>query len=271
MTRALHPIELHYTGDGFAERILAVAKEAGIERITPEVLGPADEFHTGGLPATRDLARLASFEPGSRLLDIGCGLGGPARVLAHEFGCDVTGVDLTAEFIRSANILAEACGLSDRARFVVGNALALDLPDASFDGAWTQHAVMNIEDRATFYAEIARMLRPGARFAFFDVLRGANPEPLDYPLPWAAEPSISFLHDVARTRALVEGAGFEILEWRELTQQAPVLNRQAAALATPGLTLRIILGESFGDRIRNIAAATADGRLTLLQAVCRKR
>lgn len=272
MTNAApHPVELQYTGDGFAERILAAAKAAGIERITPEALGPADEFHTGGIRATRELAKLAGFEPGTRVLDIGCGLGGPARVLASEFGCDVTGVDLTAEFVRSATTLTEACGLSDRARFVVGNALALEFADASFEGAWTQHVVMNIEDRATFYSEIARVVKPGARFAFFDVLRGPNTTPLDFPMPWANEPSISFLYDESETRAFVEQAGFEIVAWNVVPQQSLVLGAQAAAQQGSGLTLQIVLGQNLGDRVRNVAAAAADGRLILLQALCRRK
>lgn len=266
-----HPVELQYTGDGFAERILVAANAAGIEKITPEALGPADEFHTGGIRATRELAKLADFEPGARVLDIGSGLGGPARVLASEFGCDVTGVDLTAEFVRSAAALTAACGLSDRARFVVGNALALEFADGSFDGAWTQHVVMNIEDRAAFYGEIARVLKPGAKFAFFDILRGPNAAPLDYPMPWANEPSISHLYDEARTREFVEQAGFEIVAWNVAPQQAVVLGAQAAAQQGSGLTLQIVLGEDLGDRIRNVGAAAADERLILLQALCRKR
>jgi len=272
MTNAApHPVELQYTGGGFAERILEAAKAAGVETITADALGPADEFHTGGIRATRELAKLAGFEPGARVLDIGSGLGGPARVLAGEFGCDVTGIDLTAEFVRSATALTQACGLSERARFQVGNALALEFADASFEGAWTQHVVMNIEDRATFYREIARVVKPGAKFAFFDILRGPNPAPLDYPVPWANEPSISFLYDEAQTRKFVEQAGFEVVAWNVVPQQSVVLGAQAAAQQGAGLTLEIVLGGNLGDRIRNVAAAAADERLILLQALCRRR
>lgn len=268
---APHPVELQYTGDGFAERIMAAAKEAGIDRLTPDALGPADEFHTGGIRATRELAKLANFAPGSHVLDIGCGLGGPARVLASEFGCEVTGIDLTAEFVRSAAVLSEACGLSDRARFVVGNALALEFADASFDGAWTEHVVMNIQDRATFYGEIARVLRAGAPLAFFDILQGSNPAPLDFPVPWANEPSISFVYNEAQTREFVERAGFEIVAWNVVPQQAVVLGAQAAAQQGSGLTLRIVLGENLGGRIRNVSAAAADGRIIVVQALCRRK
>lgn len=272
MTEPTHPVELQYTGEGFAERIITAARAAGIETLSPAALAPADEFHTGGIHATRELAALASFAPGARVLDIGSGLGGPARTLAAEFGCDVTGIDITAEFVRSARVLTEACGLSETVRFVEGDALNLPFPGESFDAAWTQHVVMNIKDRATLYAGIARVLTRGGMFAFFDILQGPNGVPLDYPLPWARDPSISFLYSQDETRAFLENAGFEVLTWNDVSAtRLPVLGGQAMAQSGSGLNLQIVLGDDMGTRIGNVAKATANGRLACVQAVLRKR
>src|SRR5512140_2157700 len=201
-------ISRRYGGEHLAERILAAAREAGVDPVTPAGLALGDQFHTGGIRSTRELAALAGLTVDQEVLDIGCGLGGPARTLAAEFGCRVTGIDLTPEFIRSARLLTDACGLSDRVTFVEGNALAMPFDDGSFDVAWTQHAAMNIEDRATLYSEIGRVLKPGGILAFFDILAGSG-LPLDYPLPWADDPSICFVYTTEQTRAFLEAAGFE--------------------------------------------------------------
>ncbi|QFG03003.1 class I SAM-dependent methyltransferase [Tepidiforma bonchosmolovskayae] len=254
----------HYTGEALAERILEAARAAGVHPLTPAALAPADQFHMGGLRATRELARLAGVGPGDRVLDLGCGLGGPARVLAAEFGCEVTGVDLSPEFVRSAAVLTEACGLGERAAFRVADATALPFADASFDVVFTQHVVMNIADRRAFWSEAYRVLRPAGRFAFFDVIRGPNPAEPAYPLPWARDPSISFLLDAAATRALLEEVGFDIEAWN---QPAPPAGRPDT---TSPFSLRTVMGAGMEERVANIAACMADGRLGLLQGVCRR-
>jgi sarcosine/dimethylglycine N-methyltransferase len=257
-------IRAHYSGDRLAERILEALAAAGAEP-SPQALAPADQFHSYGHRATRDLAAAAGLEPGERVLDLGCGLGGPARMLAAEAGCRVTGIDLTPEFIRSARILAEACGLADLCEFVEGTCLALPFDDASFDAVVTQHVVMNIADRARFWAEAFRVLRPGGRFACFDIIRGPNPAPLAYPLPWAREPAISHLLDEAATQQGLEAAGFRIERWEVVPPPPP-------AAFPPGrpLSLALTAGPDFPDRVRNAEAALADGRLNLLLAVLRK-
>uniref|UniRef100_UPI002ADE0816 class I SAM-dependent methyltransferase n=1 Tax=Tepidiforma sp. TaxID=2682230 RepID=UPI002ADE0816 len=194
MSQPAEPAVLaHYHREGLAERILAAARQQGIDPLTPAALAPADHFHSYGLRATRDLATAAGLQPGQHVLDLGCGIGGPARTIAAEFGCRLTGIDLSPEFIRTARILAEACGLAHQCEFHVANALQLPFPDASFDAVITQHVAMNIADRARFWSEARRVLRPGGTLALFDIIRGPNPEPLQYPVPWASEPAISHL------------------------------------------------------------------------------
>lgn len=161
------------------------------ETLGVDQLAPLDQFHTRGILATADLAAAARLEPSSRVLDLGCGIGGPARYLASTFGCQVTGVDLSPGFIDAANYLTARCGLSGRANFQVADALHLPFEDASFDVAFLQHVAMNIFDRASLYAEVRRILAPGGRFATYDVvLRDGD---VVYPTPWARDASTSFL------------------------------------------------------------------------------
>lgn len=259
----------HYSGPQLAERILEAAKAAGIENISPQALGPADEFHTGGLPATRDLAKFAGIEPGMKVLDVGSGLGGPARALASEFGCDVTGIDLTGEFVRSARVLTEACGLAGSVRFEEGNALSMPFADGTFDLAWSQHVVMNIEDRQQLYREVARVLRPGGRFAFFDILEGDG-RPIDFPVPWANGPDISFLYTPERTKALLAEAGFIERAWDDPTEfYLGMIANQAAAQGGP-LSLRIVMGDDMPAKMLRVREAVADGRLVYARALFEK-
>jgi SAM-dependent methyltransferase len=260
-------VERHYTGQQLAERILKAAEEAGAGPITPAGLAPADEFHTGGLRATRDLARLAGIGPGTHVLDIGSGIGGPARILASEFGCRVTGIDLTAEFVRSATVLTERCGLADRVTFHEGDALKMPFADASFDVAWTQHVVMNIKDRLGLYREARRVLKPGGVLAFFDILRGSGGE-LDYPVPWANDASISFLYTPAETQAFLKEAGFEQQVWNDVSAEyTAVIAGQAAAQTASPLNLRVVMGDEMPEKIRRVGAAGADGRLVYVQGI----
>jgi SAM-dependent methyltransferase len=255
------PILAHYGGERLAERVLAAAREAGISELSPAALAPADQFHMGGLRATRELAQLAGIGPGDTVLDLGCGLGGPARVLAAEYGCTVVGVDLSPEFVRSAALLAEACGLGERVAFTVGDATDLPFEDGSFDVVFTEHVVMNIADRRRFWAEAFRVLRPGGRFAFFDTVRGPNPAEPGYPLPWAREPAISFLLTARETRELLEGVGFRIEAWADV----PVPRGRPDT--TSPFSLRLVMGDEMEQRIANVLAALGDGRLGLLQGL----
>jgi len=261
-------VSAHYGSANLAERILAAAVEAGITTLTPAALAPVDEFHTGGLPATRALAEFAGLKPGERVIDLGCGIGGPSRVLASEFGCDVTGIDLTPEFVEAAQVLTERCGLAAKARFDVGDALALPYGDATFDAAWTQHVVMNINDRATFYAEAARVLKPGGRLVFFDLLLGDRSRELEYPLPWARTAEISFLYTADETRGFLSGAGLTEEAWLDVTESAVQALRQQAA---PGaFSLQLVMGEDMTDRIVNVGRQISDGRIRIVRGLFRK-
>jgi len=195
MTAAGNKVQDHYASEGIAARILAALRAAGGSEagpITPDALAPLDHFHGRGLKATKETVALLEPLSGERILDIGGGIGGPARWTATHFGCHVTSLDLTPEFCRAAEELNAATGLSDRVRVVEGSATDLPFEDDGFDRAYSENVAMNIDDKRRFYAEALRVLRPGAVFAFSHYGAGPKGEP-DYPLPWAAGPGTSFL------------------------------------------------------------------------------
>jgi len=268
MSRSPQAVAEHYKQRALGDAILAALKAAGkdVDHLTPDDLAPVDEFHSGGRNATVRLAQLAHINGSDRVLDVGCGIGGPARYLASTFGCQVTGVDLSPGFIDAANYLTARCGLSRRATFRVGDALHLPFEDASFDVAFLQHVAMNIADRASLYAEVRRILPPGGRFATYDVvLRDGD---VVYPAPWARDASTSFLLTEADMRKALEQAGFQTVLWRDDTQIGLEWFQRAMAGSAPsGPNLGVVMGPEFQAMTGNLARNLGENRLGVLSAV----
>ena len=264
-------VDDHYGGGDLAAKILEALHAAGKDRdaLTIEDLAPIDQLHARGKRATLELARLAGITPGMRVLDVGGGLGGPARTLASEYGCTVEVLDITEEFCRAGEMLTARTGLADLVSFRHGSALEMPYPDAGFDVAWAQHSSMNIADKERLYAEIRRVLRPGGRLAMHEILAG-EVSPIHFPVPWAREPRISFLRPPEETYALLKDTGFEELAWIDESASATEWFQQRLAV-TPGgprpLGPHLVLGDDFGEMFRNQVRNLQERRISIVQAV----
>jgi SAM-dependent methyltransferase len=264
---------LHYGRPGLGESILDGVRAAGKDpdRLAPEDLAAVDQFHIGGRDATLDLAKLAGLARGLEVLDVGGGLGGPARTLAHELGSRVTVLDLTEEYCRVGEELTRRTGLADRVRFRHGDALALPFPDASFDLVWTQHSSMNIEDKERLYQSIQRVLRPGGRLALHEVTAGPA-GPVHFPVPWSADGAGSFLRPPEAIRGLLAGLGLRETAWVDVSAAALLWfgERVAAArgaTAPPPLGLHLLLGPAAGRMFANMLRNLEERRIVVIQAV----
>lgn len=234
-----------------------------------------EDLHTGTERENERLAAGADLRPGQEVIEVGCGIGGPARYLATTFGCRVTGIDLTADFIDAARLLTEKMGLRDLVDFECADATRLPFDDATFDVVWSQNVTMNIEDREGLYAGIHRVLRPGGVFSMTELCQGPNGAP-DYPLPWARDPSYNFLVTPQRTRALLEGAGFRITEWRETAESREAGDRARAVGKPPDpatdspLTIEVTRGEDYSLRRANSSKGVIEGRLVNILLVAER-
>jgi len=264
----------HYAHGSLEESILVALAAAGkdLNHLTPKDLAPVDEFHVGGRPATIAFAEQFAPQPGMRLLDIGCGLGGAARYFAAEHGCQVTGIDLSGEYADVANALAARVGLSDRVSCRQGSALALPFLPGSFDGAYMFHVGMNIKDKAKLFSEVRRILTPSGAFGIYDVMRLAAGD-LHYPVPWTSSAEVSFVEDAARYRELLIAAGFEVTKERNrrdfaLEVFAQMKARGAAGAPAP-LGLHIVMGASAGQKVKNMMGDIGAGLIAPTEMICR--
>ena len=268
MTDALDGVRDHYRATGLIERLKTAVSALGPEGklLAPQQLAALDQFHTRGLAATAELAKLAGITAGMSVLDVGSGVGGPARFLAATYGCRVTGVDLSEPFVKAARYLTERTGQSGQVSFQIGSALQLPFDDGCFDVVLLQHVAMNISDRARLYREIRRVLESAGKFATYDVvLNGGEPH---YPVPWARTPATSFLLTATATREAIELAGFRTLAWHDDTEAAKAwIARLRASGPPPSPNLGVIMGPDFAQLSANLGRNLMDGRLGILTAV----
>jgi sarcosine/dimethylglycine N-methyltransferase len=268
MTDEVDGVRDHYRATGLTARIKTALTALGPEdhRLTPQQLGALDQFHTRGLAATAELATLAGITANMSVLDVGSGVGGPARFLAATCGCRVTGVDLSEPFVDAARYLTERTGQSGQVSFQAASALELPFDDGRFDVVLLQHVAMNIADRARLYREIRRVLKLGGRFATFDVVQnGGEPH---YPVPWAPTTATSFLLTATATREAIEPAGFHMLAFQDDTETAKAWFAQLRASGPPpSLNLGVVMGPDFAQFAMNLGRNLMEGRLGVLTAV----
>jgi SAM-dependent methyltransferase len=268
-------VSQHYSAYDVLSRIRAGLETLGRDpdHIEPGDLKQVDEFHIGGGEATAALLADLAIQPGMEVLDIGCGIGGPARTIAQRYGGRVTGIDLTPAFVHAAEALSRMAGMEGRVDFKVGSAVALPFADETFDVATLMHVGMNIPDKTALFAEAYRVLRRGGVFAVYDVMRTGEGE-LAYPVPWAEHARLSALETPDRYRKAAADAGFTLED--EKDRRGVALEffervRSQAAGSTPGpLGLHLLMGPTVGQKVANMINAIQTGTISPLQMVFRK-
>lgn len=268
-------VQTHYTRSDLGDVILTALEKAGkdVNRLTPEDLEPIDQFHIRGWTATLELARTAGLDASKHVLDVGSGVGGTSRCLAKEFGCRVTGIDLTDEYCRAATMLSAKTGLTHLVEYRQGDATKLPFDDGVFDVVWTEHMAMNIPDKTKLYKEMHRVLKPGGTLAIYDVLAGPS-GPVLFPVPWARTPDVSFLVSPDELRKLLEETGFTITDWSDTTEAARVwfvsLAEKIRKEGFPSLGFHLLLGADFKAMAQNQGQNLQEGRIVLAQIVANK-
>jgi ubiquinone/menaquinone biosynthesis C-methylase UbiE len=264
----------HYQHGRLEEAILQALRAGGtdVERLRASDLSGADEFHLGWRAATIALAADLSLTAADRVLDVGSGLGGPARYFAEAHGCKVIGIDLSAEYVEVANALTRRCGLEAMASFQRGSALVQPFPDASFDVATLIHVGMNIEDKARLFQEVRRVLGPDGRFGVYEIMQVDDSE-LRYPMPWAVTLETSFVASPSTYRHLLREAGFVIEAEHDRTAQTLALWTQMRARVAkeglPSLSLHTLMGPATPERLGNVMAALESRAIAPVALICR--
>ncbi len=270
-------VSKHYSHGSLLDAIQAGIEGLGktTDTISVEDLGPVEEFHIGGREASRSF--LDQLEPAAddHVLDAGCGLGGTSRFVADLYGSRVSGIDLTLEYVETGRIMCEWVGLDHLVSLEHGSVTAMPFDDEVFDKAYVMHVGMNIEDKQSLISELHRVLKPGGRMGIYDVMRTGDGE-LVFPVPWASEDALSFLASPEEYRQALDEAGFRVVADRNrrdfaLDFFARLQARVAEAGGPPPLGLHLLMGASAPDKIRNMVANIAEGRIAPVEIVAEKQ
>jgi ubiquinone/menaquinone biosynthesis C-methylase UbiE len=267
-------LEEHYLKQDLFEDIIARLKGQGIDlnHVRRSDISGVDEFHVRGALVSKELAETIDLK-GLKVLDIGCGLGGPCRMLADEYNCRTTGIDLSKEYIRTASELSRLVALDSKTTFIQGDATNLPFDKSSFDVVWTQHVQMNIPDKMKFYSEINRVLKKGGHFLYYDILRKGNRK-INYPMPWANTSELSFLFKKIEMENILEDLGLAKVQSTDQTLAGVnffnALIGKLNEFGPPNMGLNVLMGESTKPKLKNLLAHLQSGELELNSGVYRK-
>ena len=255
----------HYSNKGLLNKIYKGLEKLGIDKnqLTQSDLSSFDEFHIGGSESTLMLAEKLVMNASSSVLDIGCGIGGPARFLSSEFGCKVSGIDLTADFVNTGNSLTDQIGLSDKVKLIEASALSIPFADNSFDVSYMIHVGMNIADKDVLFSEAFRVTKPGGVFGIYDVMLLGNCE-LQYPLPWAVEEDGNAIASATDYISALIKAGFSLKHEDDKTDFANSFFEKMSARTDssdgpPPVGLHLLMGNLTTQKIRNMAKLIKSG------------
>jgi ubiquinone/menaquinone biosynthesis C-methylase UbiE len=266
---ASHYSENLELADVIAQNLQSAGRD--LNNLTTADLATVDEFHIRGRKATLELAAQMNLNTNSHVLDIGSGLGGPARTVAETYGCQVTGVDLTQAFCNAATAMSEWVVLGKRVSFKQGDATNLPFDSKTFDAAMTIHVAMNIAAKDKMYMEAHRVVKPGGIFAVYDILQGEGGEVL-YPVPWARDPSISHLATPEQMSSLLVSAGFKLRDVQDSTEESQSfferMTAQMAKTGSPPVAWRLFLGDDFPAMARNQVRNVTERRIRTVSFIC---
>ncbi len=267
-------VQEHYASGALLARIRSALEASGVDpdSARPEDLKPVDEFHIGGVAATRALLEQLDIGPDTQVLDIGSGIGGTPRFVASATGATVTGLDLTPEFVETATALSQMVGMDRSTQFRQGSALDMPFEDESFDLALLLHVGMNLPDKARLMSEAARVLKPGATFAVYDVMK-TGPEEIDFPVPWAETPETSFLATLDDYRAGASAAGFTEIASRGRREAAlGFFAEQRARIEADGppvIGIHLLMGDTRAEKVANMVSSIGAGRIEPTELILR--